>query len=148
MDHLEGFNWTTWEVCVAATTLFRLSGAGKRDPVIEEWLNKTDALTTVARTWFKKMRACGDDVVELMHDGCPVACVEDVPFGYVNVFKSHTNVGFFYGAYLDAPAGLLEGTGKNMRHVKVKPGKELDSAALEGLVHAAYLDVKIRLRAE
>ena len=133
---------------MATTALFRLSGAGKRDPVIEEWLNKTDALTTVARTWFKKMRACGGDVVELMHDGCPVACVEDVPFGYVNVFKSHTNVGFFYGAHLDDPAGLLEGTGKNMRHVKVKPGRELGSAALEALVHAAYLDVKVRLRAE
>jgi hypothetical protein len=116
---------------VATTALFRLSGAGKREPVIEEWLNKTDALTTVARTWFKKMRACGEDVVELMHDGCPVACVEDVPFGYVNVFKSHTNV-----------------AGKNMRHVKVKPGRELDSAALQGLIHAAYLDVKIRLRTE
>jgi hypothetical protein len=71
-----------------------------------------------------------------------------VPFGYVNVFKSHTNVGFFYGAHLDDPAGLLEGAGKNMRHVKVKPGRELDSAALQGLIHAAYLDVKIRLRTE
>jgi len=29
--------------------IFRLSGAGKRDPIIEEWLNKTDALTAVAR---------------------------------------------------------------------------------------------------
>jgi hypothetical protein len=78
--------------------MFRLSGAGKRDPTIDEWLNKTDALTAVARTWFKRMRACGDDVRELMHDGCPVVCVEDTPFAYVNVFKSHTNVGFFYGA--------------------------------------------------
>ena len=38
------------------------------------------------------MRACGEDVLELMHDGHPVACVEDVPFAYVDVFKSHTNV--------------------------------------------------------
>ena len=133
---------------MVATALFRLSGAGKRDPVIDEWLNKADALTAVARTWFKKMRACGEDVVELMHDGCPIACVEDVPFAYVNVFKAHTNVGFFYGAHLDDPSGLLEGNGKNMRHVKVKPGRALDSAALEGLIHAAYLDVKVRLRAE
>jgi hypothetical protein len=133
---------------VATTALFRLSGGEKRDPAIEEWLNKTDTLTTVARTWFKKMRACGEDVVELMHDGCPVGCVEDVPFGYVNVFKSHTNVGFHYGAHLDDPAGLLEGSGKNMRHVKLKPGLAADSAALQGLIHAAYLDVKIRLRSE
>jgi hypothetical protein len=128
--------------------VLRLSGVGKRDPIIEEWLNKTDALTAVARTWFKKIRACGEDVLELMHDGCPVACVEDAPFAYVNVFKSHTNVGFFYGAYLEDPARLLQGTGKNMRHVKLKPGREPDSVALGNLIHASYLDVKIRLRTE
>jgi hypothetical protein len=128
--------------------VLRLSGAGKRDPIIEEWLNKTDALTALARTWFKKIRACGEDVLELMHDGCPVACVEDAPFVYVNVFKSHTDVGFFYGAHLDDPARLLEGTGKNMRHMKLKPGREPDSDALGNLIHAAYLDVKIRLRTE
>jgi hypothetical protein len=130
------------------TAIFRLSGAGKRDPVIEEWLSKKDVLTAIARTWFKKMRACGDDVLELMHDGCPVVCVEDVPFAYVNVFKSHTNVGFFQGAHLDDPAGLLEGAGKNMRHVKIKPGQEPDPAALGNLIRAAYLDTKLRLRTE
>jgi hypothetical protein len=128
--------------------VLRLSGAGKRDPIIEEWLHKTDALTAVARTWFKRIRACGEDVLELMHDGCPVACVEDAPFAYVNVFKSHTNVGFFYGAHLHDPVRLLEGTGKNMRHVKLKPGRESDSVALGILIDASYLDVKIRLRAE
>ena len=128
--------------------IFRLSGAGKRDPIIDEWLSKTDALTAIARTWFKRMRACGDDVLELMHDGCPVVCVDDAPFAYVNVFKSHTNVGFFHGADLDDPAGLLEGTGKRMRHVKLEPGEEPDSVALGNLIHAAYLDVKVRLRTE
>jgi hypothetical protein len=128
--------------------LFRLSGAGKLDPVIEEWLNKSDALTAVARTWFRRIRACGADVLELMHDGHPVACIEDVPFAYVDVFKSHTNIGFFYGAHLEDPAGLLEGTGKNMRHVKLKPGREPDTVALGNLIDASYLDVKIRLRAE
>lgn len=130
------------------TPIFRLSGATRRDPVIEEWLHKSDASTSLARTWFRKMRACGEDVLELMHDGHPVACVEDVPFAYVDVFKSHTNVGFFFGTHLDDPARLLEGTGKNMRHVKLKPEVEPDSTALEELIHAAYLDVKIRLRTE
>jgi len=130
------------------TAMFRLSGASKRDPIIDEWLNKTDALTAVARTWFKRIRACGDDVLELMHDGHPTACVEDVPFAYVDVFKTHTNIGFFYGAHLDDPAGLLEGTGKNMRHVKLKSGHGPDLATLESLIHAAYLDVKVRLRTE
>ena len=71
-----------------------------------------------------------------------------VKFAYVDVFRSHTNVGFFYGAHLDDPAGLLEGTGRNMRHVKLRPGHEPDSVALGNLTDASYLDVKMRLRAE
>jgi hypothetical protein len=130
------------------SSMFRLSGGEKRDPLIEEWLTRTDALTAVARTWFRRMRACGEDVLELMHDGHPVACVEDAPFAYVDVFRNHTNVGFFYGAHLEDPAGLLQGTGKAMRHVKLKREHEHDSVALGHLIDAAYLDVRIRLRAE
>jgi hypothetical protein len=92
------------------------------------------------------MRVCGADVRELMHDGCPVACVEDAPFGYVNAFKAHVNVGFFHGAALRDPAGLLEGTGKYMRHVKLRPGITLDASSLEALITAAYLDIKARLK--
>jgi len=128
--------------------ILRFFGGSTRDPAIEEWLGKTDERTAAARTWFRRMRACGDDVLELMHDGCPTACVEDAPFAYVNVFKDHTNVGFFHGAHLDDPDRLLEGTGKNMRHVKLKAGRLPDDAALGKLIDAAYLDVKLRLRAE
>ena len=92
------------------------------------------------------MRRCGDDVRELMHDGCPVACIEDAPFGYVNAFKSHVNVGFFYGAMLEDPAGLLVGSGKRMRHVKLQPDSDVDPAALRNLIDAAYADIKVRLQ--
>jgi hypothetical protein len=94
------------------------------------------------------MQECGDDVLELMHDGCPVACVEDAPFGYVNSFKSHVNVGFFNGASLDDPAGLLQGSGKRMRHVKLTLYEEIDAKALGDLIDAAYADIKARLAAE
>jgi hypothetical protein len=80
-----------------------------------------------------------------MHDGCPVVCVQDVPFGYVNVFKAHVNVGFFLGADLKDTTGLLEGNGKRMRHVKLKPDRERDSSSLIALIDAAYRDVKSRL---
>lgn len=80
-----------------------------------------------------------------MHDGCPSVCVEDAPFGYVNAFKAHVNVGFFHGAALTDPAGLLEGTGKYMRHVKVKPGRAVDRSSLEALITAAYRDIVARL---
>ncbi|WP_129642362.1 DUF1801 domain-containing protein [Peristeroidobacter agariperforans] len=128
-------------------TVLRFSGGSKRDPAIEEWLNRTDERTALARTWFKSMRACGEDVLELMHDGCPTACVDDAPFAYVNVFKDHTNVGLFYGAHLEDPAGLLEGSGKNMRHVKLRADHPCNKTALQSLIDAAYLDLKLRLRA-
>lgn len=94
------------------------------------------------------MRDCGDDVRERMHDGCPSASVGDTPIGYVNVSKAHVRVGFFLGAELDDPTGLLEGTGRRMRHVKVKPGVDLNGAALIALIHAAYADIKSRLMAD
>jgi len=126
--------------------LFRLSGGVKRDPAVEKWLNQgPDDLRALARKWFLEMRRCGDDVRELMHDGCPVACVADAAFGYVNAFRSHVNVGFFYGALLQDPAGLLQGSGKRMRHVKLQPGADIDAENLRKLIGAAYSDVKARL---
>jgi hypothetical protein len=72
-------------------------------------------------------------------------CLGDAPFGYVNVFTSHVNVGFFHGAALPDPARLLQGAGKRMRHVKLRPGKPTDAAALSKLIEAAYSDIKARV---
>jgi hypothetical protein len=127
--------------------LFRLSLGVKRDPAVEAWLGRQSGeLGRIGRTWFDRIRACGFDVLEMMHDGCPVACVKDVPFAYVNVFKAHVNVGFYLGAEMKDPAGLLQGTGKRMRHVKLKPGEPLDSKALSALIQQSYEGVKARLR--
>ena len=140
--------------------LFRLSGAVHRDPQVDAWFSGSvrldpkidawlaepaDELREIARTWFEQMRGCGPDVRELVHDGYPVACVEDAAFGYVNAFRAHVNVGFFYGAMLDDPAGLLEGDGKRMRHVKLRWGDPIDTAALNALIAAAYRDIRLRV---
>jgi hypothetical protein len=134
---------------VGMKEILRLSGGVKLDPAVDVWLTDGSAeLRSIAKKWFAQMRQCGDDVRELMHDGCPVACVEDAPFGYVNAFKTHVNVGFFHGALLKDPAGLLEGSGKRMRHVKLNPRREVNAAALSDLIDAAYLDIKVRLGAD
>ena len=126
--------------------LLRFPSAVRQDPQIEAWFSDfADPFRLMTRTWFERMRGCGADVRELLHDGCPVACVGDAPFGYVNAFKAHANVGFYYGAMLVDPAGLLEGAGKRMRHVKLRPGKELDFEALSDLIAAAYHDIRRRL---
>jgi len=128
------------------TELFRLNGAVARDPTIDAWMKKhAGELGAMAHKWFEVMRNCGDEVRELMHDGCPTACLADAAFGYVNVFTSHVNVGFFQGASLPDPARLLQGSGKFMRHVKLKPGIVLDEATLSELIEAAYSDVKARV---
>jgi hypothetical protein len=126
--------------------ILRFSGAVVREPAIDKWFDEQpNELGSIARDWFALMRRCGPDIRELMHDGYATACVEDAPFAYVGVFKAHVNVGFFHGAALPDPAGLLEGTGRYMRHVKVKPGLALDGSALEALISAAYRDIHARL---
>jgi hypothetical protein len=71
--------------------------------------------------------------------------VGDAPFGYVNVFTSHVNVGFFHGSALADPARLMQGTGKVMRHVKLRPGTATDAASLRKLIEMAYSDIKARV---
>ena len=133
--------------------LFRFPTASKRDPAVEAWFRAhTGELGAIAKRWFDVMRACGDDVRELLHDGQPTACAGDAAFAYVNAFKAHVNVGFFRGAELNDPEGLLEGTGKLMRHVKLRPADiatgDFDAAALKKLIKTAYVDMQRQLAAE
>ena len=126
--------------------LFLFPAAVKHDPAIDAWMaDQRDDLAAIAEAWFEVMRACGKDVRELMHDDHPTACVGEAAFGYVDAFTAHVNVGFYRGADLDDPAGLLEGSGKAMRHVKIKPGTSVDEAALLALIRSAYADMKRRL---
>ena len=153
--------------------LLTLNGTVEHDPAIDAWFDAhAGELGAIARRWFEVMRGCGDEVREVLHDGCPVACLGDVPFGYVNVFTAHVNVGFFQGAGLKDPDGLLEGTGKFMRHVKLRVGEEREKGrsrfpegmterkakatakakatgardrALGALIEAAYAEMKWRV---
>ena len=129
--------------------LFLLPGAVARDPAVDAWFGQQrDDLGRLARTWFDRLRACGDDVAVCLHDDQPTACVGDAAFAYVDAFTSHVNVGFFFGASLPDPAGLLQGTGKRGRHVKLKPETPVDATALEALIRAAYHDMQDRVAAE
>ena len=130
-------------------TLFLFPGAFRRDPEVDAWFARPDQpLRLFAQPWFERMRACGDDVRELLHDGHPTACVGEAAFAYVDAFTAHANIGFYEGASLDDPAGLLEGAGKRMRHVKLRWGREVNAAALCELIAAAYRDMRERLQAE
>jgi hypothetical protein len=56
---------------------------------------------------------------------------------YIAGFTSHANLGFFYGAHLPDPQGLLEGTGKRLRHVKLRRPEDLDRPGMRALIQAA-----------
>lgn len=128
--------------------LFLFPAAVKRDPAVEAWMREhAGRLGTIAQRWFEVMRGCGGDVRELLHDGHPTACVKEAAFAYVNAFTNHVNVGFFGGAEIDDPEGMLEGSGKFMRHVKLRPDCNINEAALKKIIETAYIDMKRCLQA-
>jgi len=128
------------------TQLFLLPDAVRHDSNVAAWFEADhDGLRSLAKPWFERMRTCGADVDELLHDGHPTACVNGAAFGYVNAFRAHVNVGFFHGAALADPSGLLAGVGKRMRHVKLRYGQPVADRALEELIVAAYRDIRTRL---
>lgn len=129
--------------------MFLLSNSVKRDPAVSAWMKEQpDELRAIARHWFDVIRGCGDDVREVLHDDQPTACVAGAAFAYVDAFTAHVNVGFFNGAELADPAGLLQGDGKYMRHVKLRPDGKINAPALVELIESAYTDLKRRLEAE
>lgn len=128
--------------------VLRFPSSVERDPAIDVWMHEhSGELGAIARRWFEVMRECGEDVRELLHDGHPTACVGDAAFAYVNAFRAHVNVGFFRGAEIADADGLLEGTGRFMRHVKLGPDRDVDAAALTQLIKTAYADMQRRLKA-
>lgn len=126
--------------------LFPLDGGLRQHPHVAQWFAQAPTdLRLLAERWFNEFRSCGPDVVELLHDAQPTACVQGIALGYVAAFRAHVNIGFFLGATLPDPSGLLQGTGRFMRHVKVVPGHSADHAAISALISAAYQDLKARL---
>jgi hypothetical protein len=62
------------------TELLRFNSAVERDPAIDAWMKgHAGGLGAIAHQWFEVLRKCGDEVQELLHDGCPVACLGNAP---------------------------------------------------------------------
>lgn len=58
-------------------------------------------------------------------------------FCYIGLHNTHVNLAFFYGADLDDPEGLLEGTGKALGHIKLTSPDDLKRRGLLELVERA-----------
>jgi len=63
-------------------------------------------------------------------------------YAYILPYKKHVNLGFYQGALLDDPEGLLQGTGAKMRHIKVKNEDAADTPAIRALIAAALAERK------
>jgi hypothetical protein len=61
-------------------------------------------------------------------------------FAYIMPFADHVNLGFYHGALISDPNGILEGAGKGARHVKVRSAKDAASPAIKALIHAAVTE--------
>jgi len=127
--------------------LFRLPSAVRHDSAVDAWFSQGDPLRQMVQPWFERLRGLGPDLRELIHDRRPTACAGDAAFAYVDAFAAHASLGFFHGVDLADPAGLLQGAGKRMRHVKLSWGHPPDGAALGALIDAAYRDIRRRLAA-
>lgn len=125
--------------------LFPLPGGQRRSPQVDQWFDsRPSVLASIARHWFDEMQSAGPDVLVLLHDGHPTACVGELAFAYVDAFKAHVNVGVFLGTSLPDPERLLRGSGRFMRHVSIRPGEAMNEDALRTLLRAAYSDMKAR----
>jgi len=63
-------------------------------------------------------------------------------FCYVGAYSEYVNLGFYYGAELSDPEGLLEGTGKKFRHIKVYETEAVDRWAIRDIVQRAFEERK------
>lgn len=65
-------------------------------------------------------------------------------YAYIIAQKGYVNLGFYQGARLPDPARLLEGTGKDLRHVKIRSLADADRAEVRDLIAAAVTERKSR----
>jgi hypothetical protein len=61
-------------------------------------------------------------------------------YAYIAVLTSHVNLGFYHGAGLADPDGLLEGSGKGLRHVKIRDVRLAGNPSLKALLRRAIVD--------
>lgn len=66
-------------------------------------------------------------------------------YTYVMPRNGYVNLGFYYGALLDDPTGRMEGTGKKLRHVKIRSLEQATDEATQQLIRVAIAERKATL---
>lgn len=100
-----------------------------RAPQVRRWVGSLRTLVRAAAPEAQERVYSGWRLIAYEHKGL---------FCYIAPLKNGVNLGFYRGARLPDPDGLLEGTGKGLRHVKIRAADDLRPAAFKKLVRAAY----------
>jgi hypothetical protein len=120
-----------------------------KDIVASAW----PALRPVCISLRRTIAALHRDVVEVAWPRQRIASFGIGPkkmsehYAYIAVHASHVNLGFYHGAALTDRAGLLEGTGKRLRHVKIQDVAAARHPAVVALLRQAIADRKRNARA-
>jgi hypothetical protein len=105
----------------------------------DEWFDaappdQREVLTTLRRVILKT----GPGIMESIKWSRPCYAAAHGLFCYLHRSRNHVTLGFHRGTSLDDPRALLEGTGKDMRHIKFTPGDDLQLAPIRKLLAQAY----------
>ena len=65
----------------------------------------------------------------------------------VGVYAKHINLGFYWGAQMDDPEGVLEGSGKQLRHIKIRSQADLGTPVIRDYLRRAVPDGSVRFKA-
>jgi hypothetical protein len=89
------------------------------------------------------VRAAVPDAVEVVKWAQPVY-EKNGPFCYIKAFPRYVNLGFWRGASLSDPDGLVRGGGEKMGHVRIAELDEIVEQPLRRLVRqAAELNARL-----
>ena len=113
-------------------------------------MENDDKVEAVLNTCSPEVRQMVENLRELVRNAAPkaeergytgwgnIVYVHNGMFCYIGPQKDSVNLGFHRGLDLTDPEGLLLGTGKGMRHVKVRNEADIRVEELTGLVREAY----------
>jgi hypothetical protein len=107
-------------------------------PEVDAWFDSApESQRRVLSTLRALVQSIGPGIAEELKWGRPCYSTQRGLFCYLHSTKNHATLGFQQGTSLSDPLALLEGTGKDMRHIKFSASAELNEPAVLALLRQA-----------
>jgi hypothetical protein len=104
------------------------------------------SIAAIASALKARIKAMHGDHVEIVWPRMRIASYGIGPkkmsehYAYIAPQTKHVNLGFYHGAALKDPSGLLDGAGKNLRHIKIRSLAEVSKKDLGDLLKASLIE--------